>query len=221
LAAVSCAMIAISRFGSERTRSAVAWSCYLAVAACFVASASLARSTLRAALANEQPELHIVDIATSPLPGNPLCWTALVVGQQGSDYRVLSANVAPFPSVVDAASCPYDSDSRPTAHITTLPPGQRAELRWHWSYSTPLSSLRELAQHDCRFRAWLGFVRIPSVSIAVLPNGSGTMERVATDLRYDRAPELDFADLRLDRETECPKWLPPWQPPRAALLELR
>lgn len=221
LAAVSGAMFSISRFGSERVRSAVAWSCYLAVAVCFVASASLARSSLRAALVSEQPGLRIVDIATSPLPGNPLCWTVLVVGQQGPDYRVLSANVATFPDVVDAAACPYDSDSRPTAHITSLEPGLRPELRWHWSYSTPLSSLRQLAQHDCRFRAWLGFVRFPSLSIVVLPNGSGKMERVATDLRYDRAPDLDFADMQLDREAECPRWLPPWQPPRAALLELQ
>jgi inner membrane protein len=220
LAAVSGAMILVSKYGSERTRSAIAWACYLAVALCFIGSSALARASLRAALAGDQPQLRIVDIATSPVPGNPLCWTALVVGQQGSDYYVLSANVATVPSLVAAAACPYDFDSRPTAPIKPLPPGERPELRWHWSYTTPLSSLRELAQHDCRFRAWLGFVRVPAVSLVVLPNGSGTLERVATDLRYDRAPGLDFPDMRLDRAADCPTWLPPWRHPRADLLDL-
>jgi hypothetical protein len=80
--------------------------------------------------------------------------------------------------------------------------------------------LRQLAQHDCRFRAWLGFVRVPAVSSVMLPNGSGALERVATDLRYDRAPELDFADMRLDRAVDCPTWLPPWRHPRADLLDI-
>ena len=219
LAAVSCIMILTSTYGSERVRSAVAWTCYLAVAACFVVSASVARSSLRTALASVQPQLRVVDLSTSPLPGNPLCWTALAVGQHGSEYRVLSASVAPWPALADAASCPSDPNASPTARIKPLPPGKRPDLRWHWSYSMPLQSLRQLAQHDCRFRAWLGFVRIPAVSIVKL-SGSNTMERVATDLRYDRAPELDFADMRLDQAADCPRWLPPWHPPRADLLDL-
>ena len=221
LAAVSGAMILTSQYASERVRSAVAWISYLAVAACFVASASLARASLRAALASDQPGLRVVDIATSPLPGNPLCWTALAVGEQASEYRVLSATVAPLPSVLAAAACPHDADSRPTARTAPLPQSNTPALRWHWAYSAPLASLRELAQQDCRFRAWLGFVRIPALSTVTLPDGSGTMERVATDLRYDRAPDLDFADMRLDQEADCPKWLPPWHPPRADLLNPR
>lgn len=218
LVAISGAMLLLCRYSSERVRAAVAWSCYLAVAACFVGAGALARSQLRAALAQEQPALRVVDVSTSPLPGNPLCWMSLVVGQRGEDYRVLSASVSALPGVVSAQACPYDSDSRPTARVTPLAPGGRPALRWLWAYDAPLSSLRELARDDCRFRAWLGFVRVPAVSQVAL---SGAPELVATDLRYDRAPELDFADMRLESGAQCPAWLPPWRPPRADLLQLR
>ncbi|HET8936710.1 MAG TPA: metal-dependent hydrolase [Polyangiales bacterium] len=218
LALVGGAMIAVSRLTSERARIAVAWGAYLAVAACFVSTATLARARVHEAAASDLPALQIADVALSPMPGNPLCWTALVVGREADQYRVLNANVAPLPSVSDAAACPYDAGSTPTAQVVPTPTGDRASLRWHWSYSADLESLRALAQRDCRFRAWLGFARVPAVSEVILTAGSGQKQQVASELRYDRAPTLDFADMLLDGQTTCPTWLPPWLPPRADLL---
>jgi hypothetical protein len=44
--------------------------------------------------------------------------------------------------------------------------------------------------------------------------------RVAGDLRYDRAPGLDFSDLVLGAPNGCPRFVPGWTPPRAALLDM-
>lgn len=218
LVLVSSVMIAVSRSTSERVRIAVAWGAYLVVAVSFISTSALARARVHEAVASDLPGFQIADVALSPMPGNPLCWTALVVGREADRYRVLHANVAPLPAASDAAACPYDADSTPTAEVVPTPTGDRSTLRWHWSYSADLASLRELAQRDCRFRAWLGFARVPGVSEVILPDGSGKPEHVASDLRYDRAPTLDFADMRLDGQTICPTWLPPWLPPRADLL---
>jgi hypothetical protein len=89
----------------------------------------------------------------------------------------------------------------------------RQDVQWRWSYGTKLSTLRELAEQDCRFRALLGFVRVPYVTDKL-----GTSERIAGDLRYDRAEGLDFSDMRLDLQADCPAWLPPWIPPRSDLI---
>jgi inner membrane protein len=210
--------LAAVRFGSPRTAIAVAWLLCLGVTGSFVSGSALTRARLHTLLQREQPALHIVDVAMTPLPGNPLCWNALIVGVQGAEYRVLNASVAPLPQLLDAARCPYDAAATPTARVTALPAGRSPELRWHWSYGTSLAQLRELAARDCRFKAWLQFVRVPALSSLVLPDGTGQPERVASDLRYDRAEGLDFADLALDRSDVCPSRLPSWQPPRADLL---
>jgi inner membrane protein len=153
MALASAVVLLVSKLGSERARIGTAWGLYLGVACCFVLGGSQARAAVGGALAAQQPSLHVVDIATTPMPGNPLCWNALVVGEDGASYRVLSANVSAAPGVVDAAACPYDSDAQPTARVERMQVRSRADVHWHWSYAASLGSLRELAASDCRFRA--------------------------------------------------------------------
>jgi hypothetical protein len=46
--------------------------------------------------------------------------------------------------------------------------------------------------------------------------------RIIGDTRYDRHRGLDFADFRLSAVPgRCPKFVPPWLPPRADLLSPR
>ena len=209
------------RFGSARTRIGSAWVGVLGVALCFVIAGGLARATIREALAADYPQLRIVDLAITPMPGNPLCWNALAVGQRDKNYQVLSANVAPLPSLTDAHSCKYDSDTRPTAKVKRIPASENPKLQWHWSYTSELKTLRQLAKEDCHFRALLGFVRIPYVT--TVDQTRSKIEQVAGDLRYDRSPTLDFSDMHLEPAADrakqtCPTWLPPWSPPRADLI---
>jgi inner membrane protein len=40
------------------------------------------------------------------------------------------------------------------------------------------------------------------------------------DLRYDREPDLGFAELALpDELPQCPRNVPPWMPPRSDVLK--
>jgi inner membrane protein len=45
---------------------------------------------------------------------------------------------------------------------------------------------------------------------------------VVGDLRYDREPELGFAEVEVGPSAdECPRFRPPWVPPREDLLDGR
>lgn len=200
-------------FGSARARVATACAAWVAVAGAFVVASARAESVLRAAAAREFPALHLEDVVTTPMPGNPLCWSALLVGTSGPHYVVLSVNAAPFPALSDAAACPYDSGAVSTAPRTPLGRAPSPGVRWLDEYRTELSELRALRADDCRFDALLGFARVP---YATAPRSGGA--RVAGDLRYDRSPGLDFSDLPLAEPRDCPRFVPPWQPPRHALF---
>jgi inner membrane protein len=164
----------------------------------------------------------VEDIVLSPVPGNPLCWTAFVVGTSAADYIVLSANVAPLPAVSGAPSCPYD-ESVSTAPRTPIVRDPSPQVRWLKEYRTPLAVLRTLRAEDCEFDALLRFARVPyvtplrpgPVNLSSLPSAT----RIVGDLRYDRRG-LDFSDVVLAGSPVCPRFVPGWTPPRAALFDM-
>jgi len=211
LVALAAISGSVARLSSARVRSATLLGGCTAIALVFLAGSAAAASKLRSAASREFPALQLTDAVLSPMPGNPLCWNALVVGAQAAQYQVLIAQVAPLPGWITAASCPYDTSARPTATLAPLAAGSRPELQWRARYSAPLAELRSLAREDCRFRTLLRFARVPYLAQAI----SGP---VAGDLRFDRAPGLDFADLSLSPPRVCPELVPPWSPPRAELL---
>jgi inner membrane protein len=223
LGVVALGASAAAYFGSARIRIATAWSGCLAVALTFVVASANAKSVLRAAMQTDAPSFRIHDVAATPLPGNPLCWTALVVGTDGPEYAVESALVAPFPRLAAAAACPYDASARPTARFADVPHEKRDDVRWFGRYRTSLRDFRALVRRDCRVRALLGFARVPYTTGEV-PLRIGTdpprvvAARIAGDLRYDRSPGLDFADLALMKPYDCPSFVPSWTPPRNDLF---
>ena len=97
--------------------------------------------------------------------------------------------------------------------MTALTRANRGGVRWLTAYSEEVATLRQLRREDCRFRALLQFARLPYAA----PN-----RQIAGDLRYDREPDLDFADVPLPRPLApggCPRLLPGWTEPRADLLQ--
>jgi inner membrane protein len=81
-------------------------------------------------------------------------------------------------------------------------------------YRVPLADLWLLANSRCEAEAFYRFARVPYLTHAE-PDGS----RVLGDLRYDRNPGLDFADIQLNRaQGRCPEYVPPWRPPRGDIL---
>jgi hypothetical protein len=74
----------------------------------------------------------------------------------------------------------------------------------------PIRELDELRK-CCRARRILTYARVP---FWVHLGGS---ELALGDLRYDRAPPLEFAEFTVDvkSDADCSAWFPPWIPPRA------
>jgi inner membrane protein len=207
-------LTALSTFIAQRTtprlRIGFAWVGCLLVASIFATATFHAKARLRAAASAAFPALDVQDVATTPMPADPLCFEGLVAGEQGGSYRVLRATVALPPSV--AASCRAGMDVEPTAPVVPLERSGRGGVRWVSEYSADLAALRRLRQSDCRFRALLRFARVPYVAATRL---------VAGDLRYDRNPGRDFSDIALPRDPSsgaCPSFVPGWQEPRARLF---
>lgn len=187
---------------SGAARVALCATSWLLATALFVVSGSVADSALRSA---REPR-DMLDRVLTPLPATPWCWSALSLERHGSEYRVVSANVTPFPSLFDAADCPDPSlRSRTAPTVRVDAPPSRA-VRYRGQFVGDVSGLRALAREDCRARAFLRYARAPFWTASVIG-----------DLRYDRERGLGFAELALG-DRHCPRAVPPWQPPRADLL---
>jgi inner membrane protein len=196
----------------ERARSTFALGACATVAALFQLGASRAKAEVEAAVVSAFPALTVHDIATTPRPGNPWCWEALLAGEQGGTYRVLRASVALAP-LEGPRSCDAGADAEPTADVSTLSRPMHGGVRWINAYQRPVAELAELRRSDCRFRALLRFARMPYVA------ASG---RIAGDLRYDSHPGFDFSDVALDAahgDQDCPRFVPGWLEPRAELFQ--
>jgi inner membrane protein len=173
------------------------------VAALFLGAGVAARAELEARL-----PANVHDIATSALPANPGCWTATTVETTPEgELIVRRASVA---LLVDVAGCPTLSEST-TAPLEPVPLASDARVRWDGQFRAPIARLRELAGH-CEVAALLRFVRVPFF----VDRGDAV---VVGDLRFDRDPDLDFAEVEVPRQPgACPEHVPPWTPPRADLL---
>jgi len=194
------ALAAVVRPGRRIAAGVMAW-CVVEIV--FFGASHAARSEVeRAAIAVGAAPL--VDVALTPAVSDPLCFDALVVEADATTYRASTVTVAPFPRLLPASRCAgaqYPSATRPAS----------ASVRWRTEWSAPRAELAALARDNCVVAAALRFVRVPvwlrdttTVSIA--------------DLRFSRGGG-GFAEIEAPiHPTTCPAHLPPWTPPRAALL---
>jgi inner membrane protein len=206
--------IAVALRGSSLARVTFALVGCLAIFALFAIGSAVVSSSVRASLARARPDWETLDVSRSPIPATPLCWQAVAVqrSRDGLRYALRAAEVSAWPSLISAATCAR------APHATTAPlvPGDVREpsVVVTGSFETPLAELRERAQR-CDVHAYLRWSRAPF--FAPMPGGDGDF--VVGDLRYDRSPELEFAELRLPRTVEqCPRFVPPWRPPRTDVL---
>jgi len=183
----------------------------------FATSASARRAVTRAVPSG------LADVVLTAAAANPLCFDALVVEIEAGRYRASRATVAGWPRVQDAAAC-GGTTSRAAVFGEAvagmgggLRPSTRAAteaIAWRHDWSAPRTELIALARR-CDVRAALGFVRVPVWEIA--PDGAVRL----SDLRYGFGGD-GFADLAFPAEVgECPRFVPPWTPPRAAELSER
>ena len=206
--------IVVARRASPATRATFAFVGSLVIVAVFACAGAAAASSVRAVLAEKHPDWETVDISRSPLPATPLCWQMVVVqrSRDGERYALRSAEVSAWPAVVTASACARG----PLVTTARLAPGDVRErsVIVRGSLETPLVELRERARR-CDVAAYLRWSRAPF--FAEVLDGDGAF--IAGDLRYDRSPDVEFAEARLPRNVErCPQWVPSWRPPRSDLL---
>jgi inner membrane protein len=209
----------LARRSPERTRITAAVAACTLVPIVFGICSARAKGELRQATRAAFPALTVVDIAASPMPSNPLCWEAMVAGEQGGVYRVLRASVALSP--LSVSRCSAGADAEPTAPVKPMSRADRGGVRWRREYSAELRSLANLRESNCWVRAALQFMRLPYVTSIERSEPGLPAGQYVGDLRYDRQRGADFADFRLpdDVKEGCPRFVPGWDEPRADLFQ--
>jgi inner membrane protein len=130
----------------------------------------------------------------------------------GERYTVRIARLSLAPGWLPAALCPSRIRSSITAPLVAAAAHDTAEVDWDGELTMPRQSMEILAASNCEFRAFLRFARVPWTS-----RSDGRL--IAGDLRYDREPELGFAEIELDEPPRsCPPLVPPWLYPRSDLF---
>jgi hypothetical protein len=191
-------------WGSQRARR---WSGAAALGL-FLAMQLLARGTVRARVRSGlDPRFELSSLASTPLPGNPLCWSVLAAGISGAQYEVQQALVSAWPALVPARLC-GPALVRATAPLSDPSPALRElpGVAWGRQFRAPLAQLQALSR-ECVAGAFLRFARMPFWL------QEGARATLVGDARFDRSPALDFTDLPLEPGAECPHNVPPWQPP--------
>ena len=199
---------------APRTRARAALAASVAMAASFFGLSHVARARVVEAARGTRASatVNVVDASLTPAPSNPFCWSAMAAGTRGDSYELLVATVSIAPGLVPVARCKLE----PTGRSVTLrvPRVESTDaVRWDGEWSAPLTELRALFRGNCEARAYLRWARLPFWF------KEGPKQLFFGDLRYDRSPELEFAETRGTLPPlSCPPWVPPWVPPRHELL---
>ena len=186
---------------------------WIAVTATFAVSSQLAAHRVEAFAASLFPGARLMDHVLTPMPANPLCWEVMLVQTQDEAVVARRTMLALAPSLIPADGCLSRSLNLPSsAPLQRVQENDTAELHWYGEIATDLDQLRNRVSTDCEAAAAMRFIRVPWLATV----GQAT---VLGDLRYDREQSLGFAEVELHSPPPtCPRWVPPWIPPRADLL---
>jgi inner membrane protein len=203
LLGVCCALQ--RQFGSRASPALTASALIVAI---FAIGSQRAEAAVRDALDAAAPSERVLDIASAPVPANPRCFRALVASlDRSGTYRLRIARVG---WLTPASACTL-LPAQPTAPLSAADiQGSRA-VQFESVFSAPAAELPQLAHARCDADAMLRFIRMPFWTRRA---GSTLLG----DLRYDRAPGLEFAERLLTGICNSSSALPPWVPPRADLL---
>lgn len=174
----------------------------------------IARANAREALDREALDreggatLRLVDLISTPAPGNPLCWSLLTVQRSERAYVVRQAVASGWPWLSSAASCRIVNAGQTAPVVpSSLGAAPSRELVWGPEFRAPLTQLDELQREDCNASAFLRFARAPFWV------QQGERATLIGDLRFDRSHAVEFAELPLPPDAPCPRFEPPWRPP--------
>jgi inner membrane protein len=183
---------------------------WLLVTALFAVQGRYAEARARSASAYLFPTTRVVDVITTPRPADPFCWSILILGNEGDEYVARRANVWTAPW---ARTRLCKSLDEPTSTAPLEPIGiAEGEVHFESAYRSPLAELRALAKTKCTVAGFLRYARAPF--------WTGPVERlIVGDLRFDRSRAIEFTEFVVpEPDTDCPRNVPPWTPPRNDLL---
>jgi inner membrane protein len=180
----------------------------------FNASGMLAKRQVATLLAAQAPNAQLLDSVLTPMPVNPLCWDLIAVQRSGDQFTLRHGMLALQPSMIAAADCPQLNPNAPTT--IALSAGtltNNEQIHWQGEVSMSVSQLQSLVHQNCEAAAFTQFARALWLT--------QQQERwVLGDLRFDREAQLSFAEVEIGAQPQaCPRFVPPWLPPRGELLK--
>lgn len=183
------------------------------VVAVFTFSSGLARREVQALAAAQFPRAMALDFVLSPMPVNPLCWEVIAVQLDGDAYTLRQALLSLAPGWIATSACPgLRSIATTTATLVPSSAPDSDKLQWLREVTMSRNAASNLLRNNCEARAFAGFAR----ALWFRPDTGGWL---VGDLRYDRESGLSFAEMQVNANPEqCPRFIPPWIPPRSDLL---
>lgn len=213
LSALVAAMLVLGHRARAEVAVASAIGVWLSLTAIFLVSAHVAGKRATALSARLFPDARLLDHVATPMPANPLCREVILVQTEAERTVLRRGMLTLAPALIDADHCLSRSFDVPTtAPLRPVPAAGSAEMKWFGQVSTPTAELKDIVRSNCTAAAAMRFIRAPWLSSV----GGAT---VLADLRYDREPELGFAEIALLGSERCPLFVPGWEPPRADLLK--
>jgi inner membrane protein len=213
LVALMLVLAVIGHMATIRAALASGVFAWLGITAIYFISGGMAKASIGALMARDILGMQTLDLVTTPLPVNPFCREIYVLQADPERYIVRKAAHSVAPDWFPATACPVRAaGAEVTAPWQPVALRSTNEIGWIGEIVMPRSLLRELAQESCAVRGLLQFARVPWTHAA----GSTW---IAGDLRYDREPQLAFAEIEVSAGTEqCPTTIPGWIPPREDVL---
>ena len=209
LVSLTAGMLLIGYLTPARTAVALGITVWLGMTAVFATAGRAAAAQLESYARVRFPHAVTLDHALTPMPADPLCWEALLIQREGDSYVTRRAVLSLAPSWVEAARCPNVAFRAPTrAPLQAVADAGSDRLSWHGEFSMPSEGLKTLAATNGEMAAFLRFARAPWAAAE-----AGQWE--IGDLRFGGG---GIAALRLSAPAICPRFVPPWLPPRADVI---
>jgi inner membrane protein len=213
LTLLTASLLWVAWRASSRTAAASSCAVFLCIIGMFVLAGQLADRRVTALVAAQFPDAALLDRVLTALPVNPVCWQIILVQLEGDEYTLRRAMLSLAPGWLPAHRCPgFGMEFGTTLALTPVAVPDNPALQWHGEATMALGDIRTLMQANCEAAALSRYAR----ALWIRREADGWL---VGDLRYDREPQLGFAELAIPAVVEqCPRHVPPWIPPRNDVL---
>lgn len=192
------------RHQTRVVRAVVALTVVVSLAVLMAGLSKIVRARVLADLA----VASVHDVVLTPNPSSPSCWAVIGVSSdpRAGTFTLQRGSYSLLPGWRSPAQCALARTMIDAAGGVRV----NAHLIWSDEITERLETLGALQAQDCRAAAWLRFGRAPVVDGGRL-----------FDLRFSNRLGANFTSLPLRQAPpSCPAFVPPWDPPRADVLDV-